>query len=100
MDPVDRKAAAKMTASDVKRARAFEEMCRTEGWKLFSDLMNTWINVRMAQLIGPTPEGKANETEHIKGTVYGIMMCRDTPGVNIATMKEIAGAGSNPVEEE
>jgi hypothetical protein len=103
MNPVDRKEAAKMTSSDIKRARAFEEMCRTEGWKEYTILMNSWINQRMNDLLGPTPDNGHGRAEHIKGTVYGIMMCRDTPGVNIATMKEMMAAGTpgaNPVDKE
>lgn len=112
MDPVRqrqtddlKKNAARMNAEDVKRARAFEAMCNTEGWKMYMELLNSHINDRASKLFQPTANSlESLAVEHNKGALFGLIQARDLPSVSIAAMKELRAAAtepeaSDPVEE-
>lgn len=90
-----------MDAADIKRAKAFEVMCNTDGWKMYQDLLNTHINDRVQKLFMPMNNLlMVTEVEHNKGAIFGLIQARDLPGVSIAAMKEIREAANSTDDEE
>lgn len=91
---------AKQANEDIKRARIFKDLLNTEGWRLYSELLNDMINTKMMEVIkAPTAEGGVLASEYNKGAVYGIMLARDTPGVNIAAMEQLVAAANEEGKE-
>lgn len=78
----------KQIAQDIARARNFEAMLNTEGWKQYVALINYHIQDRTKGLFDPTPEGQGAKHEHNKGVVWGLLFMRDLPQNTVASMKD------------
>ncbi len=76
-------------AFDLKRARAFQDMIKTEGWKMYQDLLNTLINEKGLRLMDKLPAelNAVERQEHEKGAMNGLILARDIPSLTIKTME-------------
>ena len=97
---VDKVIELQKTATDIKRARAFEAMVKTEGWHFYTELLTGQINDRMKGILSPTPPGGRDASEHNKGTVFGLLLARDLPSTTIATMKDVMAKFAGELDEE
>lgn len=82
---------------DAARIRAFQDMVRTDGWKMFQDLLNGVINERMAMLVTrPAGADAVRGEDYDKGTCYALIWARDLPDVTIQAFKD---QSSDPATE-
>lgn len=77
-------------AYDVRRARAFGELSRLEGWQMYVDLLNSYITDRGSQLMEPldSDPNAAARQEYVKGTMFGLSLARDVVPLSIRSMQE------------
>lgn len=80
---------------DKHRAELFEALVKSEGWKLYSKLLNEKIEAIGADFIQPSAgiEGVL-KSEFQKGSMFAFLLCRDLPSVIVSAMKP------TPVEED
>jgi len=93
-----KEAAKRDQLEDLKVVRAFKDLERTEGWKMFITILNTKLNNMGSELLDPLPlEGHnaAARNEHLKGTMYGLTMARDMVSTTIRGMEGVLDT-SNP----
>lgn len=90
----------KFNAGDVQRAKAFKELMRMEGFSHFQGLLNSYIEMRVNDLLKPTAFGQELEGEHVKGTVYGLIMARDAIPAIVADYEQFAKTAGIDEEEE
>lgn len=97
MDERERRQEAEKLRFDAARARAFQEMLNTEGWKFLCELLNGKIGEFTADLFEkPKPLEERGEVWQ-KGACYGLIWARDLPAVTIAAFKN---ENSDPAAEE
>lgn len=85
---------------DVKRAKAFKDMIKTEGWAYYQGLINTFIEQRMNAVLQPTSDSQQLASEHVKGAVYGLILARDAVQATVDAVQQIVDAGGEPEDEE
>ena len=91
--------AARQTAFDARRVRAFQELVETEGWKFFVELLNGRVG-ELTKDIFSRPLAGVDDIRgeaHDKGACYGLLWARDLPSITIAAFKQ---ATSSSAQEE
>ena len=82
---------------DRERAELFGTLTRNVAFKAYLDLLNELIEARGAELMSPAGSmDGAMRLEHVKGSMYGMILARDLVPVTIASMK----ASARDEEEE
>jgi hypothetical protein len=75
---------------DRRRAELFRSMTKTEGWKVYMELVEAKIQDFSDQLMQPaTSVGSLIASEYIKGAMSGLIMARDIASVTIATAEAL-----------
>jgi hypothetical protein len=71
---------------DRERVELWEEMVRTQAWKLYSDTLGRMIEEKASGLLSPLGEAgnAAAVQEYEKGTVRGMLLARNLPELTIA----------------
>ena len=82
---------------DRNRAEAFELFSKNESWKLYTELLNSKIQLFADAML--TPAGSVDGAvalEFVKGAMSGLIMARDLPSVIVGAMKaSVPAAGGD-----
>ena len=92
--------ARKIELFDRQRAKLFEDLENHGGWKLFLKLLNDRITEIGQEVVAPV--GSVDgvlRCEHLKGSMYGLIIARDIVPVTIAAMKDSRAHGDDDVDE-
>lgn len=75
------KQAREQAKSDLEQFEAFRDMMRTEGWRLFTILLNLQIEGRMKSIFDRPTAGLDDRRgeDFDKGACYALILARDTP---------------------
>ena len=84
---------------DLRRARIFEEWLDSEGWQIYSSLLDSKVQEHGDLLTIPEQQLRAaampTNSEFIKGTLYGLLLARDYPSTIIRTVRAQLGNQSD-----
>lgn len=73
---------------DRERAELFVALLRTDGWKAYESLLASLLESKGSELLRPAGSlDGCIQAEHVKGTMYGLLLAKDLPGVTIASMR-------------
>lgn len=99
-DPTLEEQQRQQRALDVRRAREFQTMVTSEGWKLFQELLNNKVNSLMATTFDrPEGEGNRRGEDFDKGTCYALLWARDLPNVTIQGLKDQNSAAEDGADK-
>lgn len=86
---------------DRDRAELFEPMVKTPGWLAYVEVLNSMIEQRGTEILGPAGSvDGAMRLEYIKGAMFGLLLARDLPSVTIQQMSASRPATELPDEND
>ena len=103
MDPQQRIELAKQWRAaqkvDRERAEALSALSRHPGWAVFVSLIDSKLEADGMALLSPLDSmNDIPKAEHLKGTMYGLVLARDLPSFIVESMK--AQDASDPAHTE
>lgn len=88
-----KKVARKADKEDRERSEAFLLMFRTDGWPIYTALLNSRLQSLSERLLAPSGSIDGVLTsEFIKGAMYGLVLARDLPSITIESMRQISAS--------
>lgn len=79
---------------DKERAELFAVMVKTPAWASYLEVLNSMIEQRGAEILSPANSvDGAIALEHVKGTMYGLILARDLPSITISQMAANSSVG-------
>lgn len=82
---------------DTERAEVLGALARHPGWTVFVELINSKLEADGMALLSPLGSmDDIPKSEHLKGTMYGLVLARDLPQFIVESMK---AQDSSPTEE-
>lgn len=96
LSPEEAREERKKREQDRETVDLFKSLVKHEGWKRYIQILNNQIAERTVDIFAPTPAGETLKSEHNKGTVFGVLYCRDVVPTIIAANEQIP----SPTEED
>lgn len=95
------KAARVADKIDKERAEQFIVMQRTEGWRLFQELVGLRIQLFADAIMLPAGSvDAAIALEYVKGAMSGLIIARDLPSVIVGAMKASVPAADGEDDDD
>lgn len=85
---------------DLRTMRVLEELIATNGWKVYSELVNRLKFEQHTKVLQPVGSiGELFFAEYAKGAVYGLTQATDLPGIIIQGVRESVLPAKDQEEE-